>query len=144
MTDGTTKTPVHLWIVGIVSLLWNAGGAFDYTMTETRNAWYLSNFTPEQLEWVAGFPPLMIGFWALGVWGALAGSLLLLFRSRYAFHAFLLGLLGLLVTTIWQYSTPMPAGTLTAFAIGFSVAIWLSQLLLAWYAKAMTKRGVLR
>jgi hypothetical protein len=24
MNDGTAKTPVHLWIVGIVTLLWNA------------------------------------------------------------------------------------------------------------------------
>ena len=28
------KTPVHLWIVGIVTLLWNALGAANYLMTQ--------------------------------------------------------------------------------------------------------------
>jgi hypothetical protein len=35
------RTPVHLWIVGILSLLWNAMGCFDYVMTRMRNTDYL-------------------------------------------------------------------------------------------------------
>ena len=32
-----TTTPRHLWIVGIVALLWSLFGAMDYIMTETKN-----------------------------------------------------------------------------------------------------------
>ena len=39
------KTPVHLYVVGVASLLWNAGGAFDYFMTQTKNEEYMANFT---------------------------------------------------------------------------------------------------
>ena len=28
-----TKAPVHLWIVGILAVLWNAIGCFDYYAT---------------------------------------------------------------------------------------------------------------
>ncbi len=52
----TRTTPLHLWIVGALSLLWNAVGAFDYLMTQTRNQAYMSDFTPEQLEYFYGFP----------------------------------------------------------------------------------------
>src|SRR3546814_7159427 len=37
----TVKTPWHLWVVGVLSLLWNAVGAFDYTMTKLNDADYL-------------------------------------------------------------------------------------------------------
>ena len=30
------RTPAHLWIVGILSLLWNGFGAYDYLMTRMR------------------------------------------------------------------------------------------------------------
>ena len=44
----TSKTPLGFWIISGLSLLWNAFGAFDYTMTQTKNAEYLAAFTPEQ------------------------------------------------------------------------------------------------
>src|SRR3546814_17451825 len=47
----TVKTPWHLWVVGGLSLLWNAIGAFDYTMTKMDNAAYLAGFTPEQIAY---------------------------------------------------------------------------------------------
>ena len=62
-------TPAHLWIVGIVSLLWNAFGATDYTMTMSHNAAYLSAASAAQLAYVASFPAWAVALWALGVWG---------------------------------------------------------------------------
>lgn len=55
MTEAV-KTPWHLWAVGIISLLWNAFGAMDYTMTKMGNAEYLAAFTPEQRAYFASFP----------------------------------------------------------------------------------------
>ena len=34
MNQSTTKTPVHLWIVGFLAVLWNSGGAYDYVATQ--------------------------------------------------------------------------------------------------------------
>jgi hypothetical protein len=51
-----SRAPRHLWLVGIVGLLWNSVGAFDYVMMQTRNASYVDPLTPEQLAAVSGFP----------------------------------------------------------------------------------------
>ena len=53
---GTHITPRHVWVVGGIALLWNAFGAMDYVMTQTKNEAYMSSFTPEQLEFFSGFP----------------------------------------------------------------------------------------
>lgn len=142
-----TKTPIHLWIVGIVSLVWNAGGAMDYVMTRTNAADYMAAQPAERLAMLQDAPFWFGVTWATGVWFSIIGSLLLLLRSRFAGAAFALSLLGLIGSSIYTYGIAeggsMVAAAGTA-AIVFSIAIPLILLLLWIYARAMTKRGVLR
>jgi len=49
------KTPWHLWVIGVISLLWNSTGAMDFTMTQARNAAYLKGLTQAQLDFFYGF-----------------------------------------------------------------------------------------
>ena len=44
-TSESSRPPKHLRIVGAIALLWNAMGAFDYLMTETRNDAYMRQFS---------------------------------------------------------------------------------------------------
>ena len=64
--------PGYLWIVGILSLLWNAFGACDYVMTETGNlAWFeMMGLGQEELAWTQSFPTWAVAVWAVGVWGS--------------------------------------------------------------------------
>ena len=141
------KTPFHLWIVGFLSLLWNAGGAFDYVMTRTNAAAYLAAQPPERLAMLAEAPFWFDITWAIGVWLSVIGSLLLLVRSRVAGTAFALSLAGLVGSAICTYGMS-DGGSMVAAAgpaaIAFNVAIPLILVGLWLYARAMTKRGVLR
>jgi hypothetical protein len=143
-SGGKPATPWHLWVVGILATIWNSGGAVDYTMTQTRNESYMSNFTPEQLDYFYSFPAWADAVWAMGVWGAFIGSLLLLLRSRYAIIAFGISLTGLIGSTIYQMMADMPASLNTPGIWLFTAAIWLSVILLIWYARNMIAKGVLR
>ena len=140
------KTPVHLWIVGVVSLLWNAVGAFDYTMTKMQNAEYLAAFTPEQQAWFASFPLWANIGWALGVWGSVLGSLLLLARSRHAVSAFAVSLVGLAISCIYQFG--LHYGDLMrlfgTFPMIFTAIIWVILIALYLYARKQAAAGVLR
>ncbi|MEZ5680217.1 MAG: hypothetical protein R3E14_02860 [Erythrobacter sp.] len=150
MTD-RAKTPWHLWVIGLVSLLWHAGGAYDYTMTQTHSEEYLRTAADNagvSYETMVGyyttFPMWADALWAFGVWGAFAGSILLLVRSKYAFHAFVLSLIGLAGTTVFTATSGIPAELNSSFTWIFTAVIWIVTLLLAWYAKRMTAAGVLR
>ena len=141
-----TKPPVSFWIISVISLLWNSIGALDYTMTQTRNADYMAEFTPDQLEYFTSFPPVMEAAWAFGVWGAVLGSVLLLLRSKFAVWSFALSLLGLLVSTYWQFF----GGALSAYdvlgslSIVMTAVIWVIAIALFFYARRMHAKGVLR
>ena len=141
------KTPIHLWLVGIISLFWNAGGAFDYVMTRTNSATYLAAQPPVRLMMLEQAPVWFSITWPLGVWMSVIGSLLLLVRSRYASTAFGLSLLGLIGSSIYTYVIA-DGGSMVALAgtaaIIFTLAIPIILVGLWLYARAMTKRGVLR
>jgi hypothetical protein len=139
----SAKTPVHLWIIGILSLLWNAVGAFDYTATQSRLESYMSNFTPEQLEYFYAFPAWADAFWAIGVWGSLLGSLLLLMRKKLAVWLFGAAILGLAGTTVYNFVLSDGAALMGQGAVIFSAVIWIIGLFLYFYAAAMARRGVL-
>ena len=141
----TSRTPRHLWVIGIVALLWNAIGAFDYLMTQTRNAAYLSGFPPEQLAFFFGLPAWVVAAWAIAVWGGLLGAALLLLRKRLAVPVFAVSLAGLVVTTFqnWVLSNAAEIFPDTASRV-FSVMIFAIAVGLYFYARAMRERGVLR
>jgi hypothetical protein len=148
MTDSqatlTTRTPWHLWVIGILALLWSAMGALDYVMTQTKNETYTSGFTPEQLAFFYGFPAWVVAAWAIGVWGGVIGALLLLFRRRLAVWVFLASLLAVVVTTFHNYLLSNGMAIMgDAFSMGFTAVIFLFALGLFLYARAMQKRSVL-
>lgn len=146
MTDASAppNTPWHLWLVGGLSLLWNSYGCYDYTMTELRNPAYLANLPANVVAYINAMPPWLIAFWALGVWGSLAGSLLLLLRSRYATLAFAGSLLGLVASQVVQTLGHAPTGLDKAGNLPMVLVIWGVLVLLLWYAFAQRRRGVLR
>lgn len=144
--EETAKTPISFWIISGLSLVWNAFGAVDYTMTQTRNAAYLAQFTPEQRTYFESFPAWMEAAWALGIWGAVAGSLLLLMRNRHAVTAFGVSLFGLLVSTIWQFGLS-GADVAKIFGTGpmvMSAFIWIVAIALFVYARRKRDSGLLR
>lgn len=139
------RTPWHVWAVGLLSLAWNAIGGIDYTMTQTHNAAYLAAASPAQLAWFAGFPAWEVAAWALGVWGAIAGSVLLLARSRHAVAVFAVSLAGLALSSLYQwFLNPPPGETQSGGMLALDLAIWAIAIGLLWYAQRMKARGVLR
>jgi hypothetical protein len=140
-TTETSRTPVHLWIVGILSTLWNAFGCYNYLMAQTGR---LADLEPEMQAWMEGFDTWMNAAWAVGVWFSLLGSLLLLGRSRYAVHTFWLSLAGLAVNSFAQVVLNPPPGGFGAGDVAILAAIWAILIGLLVYAKRMRQRGVLR
>jgi len=139
----TRRTPRHLWIVGVLAVLWNAIGAFDYTATKLRIESYMSQFTPEQLAYFYGFPAWAVATWAIAVWGALLGSIGLLLRRRWAVWAFGISIVAMLLTAVYNFGLSNGLAVMGQGAVLFTAVIWIIAFALFFYARAMAARGVL-
>ena len=145
----SARTPAHLWIVGIISLLWNSIGAVDYAMSRSRNTAYLETMMPGAsdafLAYMDAMPIWVSAGWGLGVWGAFIGSVLLLLRSRWAVLSFGLSLAGAVISLGYQLiSGPAPgmpdssmAAMMPYIIIGIAAALF-------YYAWRQRANGVLR
>jgi hypothetical protein len=138
-------TPWHLWVVGTIALLWNGVGAFDYVMTETRNASYMSAFTPEQLAYFYGFPKWAVATWALGVWGGVLGCIALLLRRRWAVPVFAVSLASTALTFFYNFVLSDGIAVMGgAGGLVFSAVIIAIAVALLVYARSLGRKGALR
>lgn len=143
-TTAQVRTPVHLWVVGVLAFLWNCFGCYDYLMTNLKNQAYLAQFTADQIAYMDNLPRWLTAFWALGVWGGLIGSILLLIRNRYAVWAFGASFVGAVVGLGYQLViTTMPASMKQGMMGVMPYVIILITAFLFWYAWNAEKKGLL-
>ena len=150
MTDRAERaaTPWWFWVVSVVGLLWSLGGAFDYVMTQTRNASYLATIPEALLAYFYAMPAWLVALWALAVWGGLLGWVLMLARSRFAGPAFLVSLVSMIVNfgySVLDGGLALQAQYMgSAQAYGFTAAVIAAGVFALWLAGRMRGRGVLR
>ncbi|MDB5474892.1 MAG: hypothetical protein JWP49_403 [Phenylobacterium sp.] len=138
--------PWHYWVVTVVALFWNAFGAYDYFMSKTQGDAYLrkAGMTDVQIAHMHAYPAWMTADWAVGVWGAFLGALLLLARTRYAVHVFVVSLAAFVVMLAYTYLLSDGAKAMGQQGMIFNLVILAGCIFFAWYSWTMAKRGVLR
>ncbi len=140
------KAPWHLWAVGVVGVLWNAFGCVDYTMTNIQgDVWLRSmGMTAEQIASFNAMPAWMPAVWAVGVWGAMLGTVLLLLKNKLAFPVFVVSLIAYVLSLVYAYALSYQAATMPEGTWIMQAVIFVGCVFFVWYSRAMAKRGVLR
>lgn len=138
------RAPWHLWVVSILGLLWNAVGLFDYSMTMTRSASYMSRFSAEQIVAISGYPIWLVIAWGLAVSGGVLGALLLLARKRIAVPVLAVSLVSMAATGLHNTISANGLYATGGTGNGFVLVIFLVALGLWMYARVMRVAGVLK
>ncbi|MGB5294107.1 MAG: hypothetical protein WBP34_04060 [Thermoanaerobaculia bacterium] len=142
-TGARPKVPIHLWIVGVLALLWNFMGAFDYLATQLKLASYMGQFTQEQLDYFYGIPAWAVSGWAIAVWIGLVGTVGLLLRRKWSVLAFAVSLAGLAISSIYTLILSDGLKIMGGTGTIMTVLIWVISIFLVWYSKQQAKAGVL-
>jgi len=146
MTDALLKTPWHLWLIGVFAVLFNTIGVFDFVMSMAQGAKYQASagMTPDQIAHYQQMPSWMTVVWAVGVFGAILASILLLLRRKLALPVFVLSLAAFLISLIYTYVLTN-GGAIMGQQMAIASAVIAGLLVFfSWYSRFMTVRGVLR
>ena len=146
MTVAPLKTPWHLWLIGVVAVLFNAIGVFDFVMSMAQGAKYQASagMTPDQIAHYQQMPGWMTVVWAVGVFGAFLASILLLWRRKPAFPVFVLSLAAFLVSLFYTYVLTN-GGAIMGRQMAITSAVIAGLLVFfSGYSRFMAVRGVLR
>lgn len=146
MTNALTKTPWHVWLVGVIALLFNSIGAIDFTLSMARGADYMASvgMTPVQIAHYQEMPSWMTVVWAVGVFGAFLASIFLLLRRKLALPVFLMSLAAFLVSLVYTYVLTNGGAVMGQQMAITSAVITGLLVFFIWYSRFMTARGVFR
>ena len=131
------KAPVSFWIVTGLGLLWNGFGAYLYIIARLDPAAVMGSAPPEMQDYVANMPLWANIGYGFGVWGSVAGSVLMLLRSRHAVTAFLISLVGAVVSFSGQALAGVLQPAEPTVILVVIVFLW-------WYTRRQTAAGVLK
>lgn len=140
------KAPWHLWLIGVIAVLFNSIGVFDFVMAMTQGEKYMASagMTPDQIAHYRDMPAWMTAVWAIGVWSAFLASILLLLRRKLAFPVCVLSLAAFLTSLLYTYVLTDGGAVMGRQMAITSGVITVLLLFFSWYSHAMGKRGVLR
>jgi hypothetical protein len=141
-----TKTPGrpwHLWLIGIIGGLWSSMGVVSFILTQMNVEAVMSRFPPEQREYFQSFPSWAVAFWAIGVFGSVIGCLLLLLKNRLAFHVLLASVIGATVSSLGGLLLLGGMEVMGTNEVALTVIPIVFSAVLAYYARTMSKKGVL-
>ncbi len=140
----TPGRPWHLWVIGIIGGLWSAMGVLSFMLTQMNVEAVMSRFPPQQRQYFLSLPLWAVAFWAIGVVGGVVGCLLLLLGNRLAFHVLLASLIGAIVSNLGGLFLLGGMAVMgETGGLGFSAVPIVFGVFMAYYARAMSKKGVL-
>ena len=133
--------PWHLWVVAILTFLWNGSGAYTILMAQAGR---LSSVDAQETAYYAVQPTWVVIATDIALFLPLVAAMALLLRSRSAVWLFALSAIVIVVNNAYDVA----AGTSLALAdrgwlILTAVIVVIAILQLA-YAWAMRNRGVLQ
>ena len=146
MTDALVKTPWHIWLIGVIAVLFNSIGVFDFVMSMAQGARYQvsAGMTPDQIAHYQAMPSWMTAVWAVGVFGAFLASILLLLRRKLASPVFVLSLAAFLISLLYTYVLT-DGGAIMGRQMAIASAVIAGLLIFfSGYSRFMAVRGVLR
>ena len=135
------STPWHLWVVAILTLVWNGSGAVTILLAQMGRR---LDMDPHEIAYYANQPLWFVLATDLATGLPIAGGVALLLRSRSAVWLFALALAALVLTNAYDVA----AGTSLTLADqgwrNLTIVLVVIALLQLGYAWTMRKRGVLR
>ncbi len=137
------STPWHLWLVGVLSFLWNALFVWQWTLQVTGDPAYWSSLTPAEAAYLRAVP-----LWtdvAVGVafWGGVLAAVLLLFRRRQATMAFAVALIAMLADTAYIHFMSNGREIMGPVGVAFGLVIIAVLVVQTAYCAWMSRRGVI-
>src|SRR5262245_8729203 len=135
------KTPWHIWVVGILTLLWNGSGAATIMLAQGGR---LANLTPDEAAYYAAQPTWFVIATDVALISAIAAGVALLRRSRSAVWLFGLSLALILINNSYELIAGTSRMLANRAALIVTIVIAVIAILQLIYSRAMARSAVLK
>lgn len=135
-----TKTPWHLWTVGILTLLWDGSGALTIWLAQAGK---LPDINADEAEYYAAQALWFQLLTDVTLVTALLAAVALMMKKKAAVGLFGASLVSVSITNLYDVAMGTSRVFFSTGAFVVTVIILVLAMLQLWYANEMTKRGLL-
>jgi len=140
----TVKTPWHLWVIAVLSFLWNAMGAWQWFQQVTGDPAYWGSLTMAQAAYLRAAPLWTDVAFGVSVWCGVLGALLLLFRRRLSFNAYIASLIAFIADSVYVHLLSNGREAMGAAGVLFGVVVFVIGVIQVAYTRWAARRGLIR
>lgn len=144
MSSSAHKLPVWFWIVAILAVLWNLGGVYAYWSHITLSDAALATYPEPVQKMYREIPAWANAAFAIAVFGGVAASLALVFRSKFSAALFGLSLAAVLVQAFQAFVLANAISVAGPSAATAPSLVALFAIVLLWFSLMARGKGWLR
>ncbi len=142
--SGTNKPGIAFWIIGIIALIWNGMGVYNYLIQAFKTEASTVNLNAEQIALMDGLPAWMTALFAIAVFSGLLGTIALLVRKKIAAPLFLVSFITATVMQLyWLFGTNVVEVFSEQMPYLMPILVIVFAAFLMWYSKDQKGKGVL-
>ena len=143
MTESKNKPTTSFWIIGIVALIWNLMGVYEYLTIAYMTSEELFDLPPEEQVLYENIPAWVTAAFALAVFGGSLGCILLLLRKKLATPVFIISFVSILAQM--TYNLLMSNAMEVYGPVGFIMPVMVIAVgaFLVWYSRKTQAQGIL-
>lgn len=140
-TTAIRTTPWHLWVIGILALLWNGMGALTIIMAQLGR---LPNMDADEVAYYAAQPLWLVIATDVALISAVLAAVALLLRSKLAVWLFAVSVVAIFLTNLYDIASSKSRMLVDRGALIMTLVIAGLAILQFLYAFAMKRRLVLK
>lgn len=142
--SNTNKPGIAFWIIGIIALLWNAMGVYNYLIQAYQTEAYTSSVNEAQLALMESMPSWNTALFAIAVFSGLIGTILMLMRKKSAVSLFIISFAAATVNQLyWLFGTNAVEVFSDKMPYLIPILVIVFCLFLVWYSRGQKAKNVL-
>ena len=142
--SNTNKPGIGFWIIGIIALLWNVMGVYNYVIQAYQTEAYTSILNEAQLALMKSMPSWNTALFAIAVFSGLIGTFILLMRKKLAVSLFLISFVTATINQLyWLFGTDAIEVFSDSMPYLMPIIVIVFCAFLVWYSKGQKAKGVI-
>ena len=142
--SNTNKPGIGFWIIGIIALLWNVMGVYNYVIQAYQTEAYTSILNEAQLALMKSMPSWNTALFAIAVFSGLIGPFILLMRKKLAVSLFLISFVTATINQLyWLFGTDAIEVFSDSMPYLMPIIVIVFCAFLVWYSKGQKAKGVI-
>ena len=138
----SNKPNTLFWVIGVISLLWNAMGVNQYLQQAYNTDTFKAMYPDEKvLEMAQNTPSWVMAAFAVAVFGGFLGSIFLLLRKKIAKPVFLISLIAIVIQMTYNV---FMSGALEVYGAGVLIMPFMVigfAFFILWHTKKCEAKG---